>query len=69
MLAKLDNELASIKPGRKKKMKVDDELRRSWIHTHEQLHKQFIYSGLSQRQFIIQHKKTIDAVIRLESAK
>jgi len=54
---------------RKRKMKIDMDLRKTWINTFEPLKRQLIYSGLSMRQFIIQNRKTIDAVIREETRK
>lgn len=52
---------------KKRKMVIDSDLRKTWINTFEPLKRQLIYSGLSMRRFIIEHKKTIDAVIRAET--
>lgn len=54
---------------KRRKLKIDMDLRKTWINTFEPLKRHLIFSGLSMRQFIIQNRKTIDAVIRAESAR
>jgi hypothetical protein len=69
-IRQLDTELTNGGGPLKKKRKlvIDPDLRKTWINTFEPLKRQLIFSGLSMRQFILQNKKTIDAVIRAESS-
>lgn len=72
-IRQLDTELTNgggpLTPKKKRKLKIDPDLRKTWINTFEPLKRQLIFSGLSMRQFIIQNKKVIDAVIRAETAR
>lgn len=70
-IRQLDTELTNGGGPLKKKgkLKIDPDLRKTWVNTFEPLKRQLIFSGLSLRQFILQNRKTIDAVIRAESAR